>query len=94
MGKKSRRVRNTPPEKTLDQRRDETRRIRQQIEDLGLGSGNPDVATLFSQLDRFVETGEAWTGKIPLSGHGRVAEIILTTRTGVTSSVCLAHFSC
>ena len=93
MGKKSRRVRNTPPEKTLDQRRDETLQLRQQIEDLGLGSGNPDIASLFTQLDKFVKTGEAWTGKIPLLGHGRVAEIVLTTRSGVASRVCLAKSS-
>lgn len=94
MGKKSRRVRVTLPEKTLDQRSEETLRLRQQISDLGLGSGNPDIASLFAQLDQFVETGEAWTGKIPLLGHGRVAEIILTTRPGVASRICLAHSNC
>lgn len=93
MGKKSRRVRTSPVEKTLDQRREETRSLRQQIQDLGLGSGNPDIATLFSHLDKFVESGEAWTGKVPLLGHDRVAEMVLTTRSGVASRICLAKSS-
>jgi hypothetical protein len=94
MGKKTRRIRNSRAAKTLERRRDETRVLRKQIEDLGLGEGNPDIARLFGVLDTFVDTGEGWTGKIPLYGHGRVADVILSTRDGVSSSVCLAKSDC
>ena len=91
MGKK--RSSKKPPKqvKTKEVRQQETNHKRSQITRLGFGSGNPDVAKFLEELDRFTETGVAWTGDIKLHGHQRVIKAILTTRPSVTSSVSLVY---
>jgi hypothetical protein len=78
-------------QKSRDERRTESVNIRSQIFSLGLGDGNPDVMKFLVELERFVETGEAWTGNIKLHGHHRVINAILTTRPSVVSSVSLIY---
>lgn len=91
MGKKKSSKKPPKPVKTKEVRQQETTHIRSQITGLGLGSGNPDVAKFFDELERFTETGVAWTGDIRLHGHQRVIKAILTTRPSVTSSVSLVY---
>ncbi len=77
--------------KTPEQRLQEVTLIRQQISDLGLGDGNPDVEKFYQELEQFTKTGYSWTGKIPLHGHHRVISATLTTNPNITSSVTLLY---
>lgn len=91
MGKRKSGKKPPKPQKTKAQREVEAAHIRDQIESLGLGTGNPDVVIFLTELDRFVETGVAWTGNVKLHGHQRVIQAILTTLPSVVSSVSLAY---
>ena len=77
--------------KTKEVRLQETIIIRKQINELGLAEGNSDVKLFFTELDRFVASGQSWTGKIPLYGYNRIIEGILTTKPQVTSNVKLIY---
>ena len=97
MGKTSRRVRvsndRVTKVKTVEERNREVCELRRQIEELGLGEGNPDVVKFFDVLTSFAETGIAWTGKIPLHGHKRIIEVTLTTLSHIPSRATLVAAS-
>ena len=78
-------------EKTELERQMETRHIRKMLSQLGLGEGNPDILLFLSELETFAKTGISWTGKIPLHGHKRVINAILTNRSNITSSITLQY---
>ena len=77
--------------KTEQQRLIEVDRIREQINDLGLGEGNPDVKSFFNELDCFVSLGHSWSGKIPLHGYNRIIDVKLSVNPNITSSVALVY---
>ena len=77
--------------KTEEERLQETDIIRRQINDLGLGEGNLDIKTFFSELDNFVRSGYSWSGKIQLHGYNRVIDAKLTMNPNIISSVALLY---
>ena len=77
--------------KTELQRIQETQHIKNMINQLGLGEGNPDVKIFYEQLDTFTKTGISWSGKITLHGHKRVIDAILTTKPNVTSNITIRY---
>ena len=79
------------PLKSQEQRQEETQHIEKMLAQLGLGEGNPDIKLFKKELDIFTKTGVSWTGKIPLHGHKRVINAILTNRANITSSITLQY---
>ena len=77
--------------KTEADRLIEVDNIKRQINDLGLGEGNPDVKLFIEELQQFVTQGNSWSGKIPLNGYNRVISAILSTNPNITSSVTLEY---
>ena len=89
--KKEKKDKREKKEKNQAQRQIETDHIKKMLNQLGLGEGNPDVLLFYGEIDRFLKTGQAWTGKIPLHGHKRVIMAILTNRANITSSIKLEY---
>ena len=89
--KKDKKDKKEKKEKNQAQRQIETDHIKKMLGQLGLGEGNPDVLLFYEEMDRFLKTGQAWTGKIPLHGHKRVIRAILTNRENITSSINLEY---
>jgi hypothetical protein len=77
--------------KTEADRLIEVDNIKRQINDLGLGEGNPDVKLFIEELQQFVTQGNSWSGKIPLNGYNRVISATLSTNPNITSSVTLEY---
>jgi len=77
--------------KTELERQMETQHIERMLSQLGLGEGNPDIQLFLSELETFTKTGIAWSGKIPLHGHKRVINAILTNQSNITSSITLQY---
>jgi hypothetical protein len=86
--KKEKKERNN---KNYSQRKIEIDHIKKMLNQLGLGEGNPDVLSFYQEMNRFLNTGEAWTGKIPLHGHKRVIKAILTNRSNITCSINIGY---
>lgn len=83
--KKERAVKERP------QREQEAENIKQQINSLGLGDGNVDVKTFFTELDNFVTSGVSWSGKIKLNGYTRIIDATLSMNPNITSKVGLLY---
>jgi len=77
--------------KTEAERRLEVEHIKRQINDLGLGDGNPDVKLFLDELELFVSQGYSWSGKIPLNGFQRIISATLSTNPNITSCVTLEY---
>ena len=58
--------------KTESQRREETRKIQTQLNNLGFGTGNQDIQRFYALLEKYCTETDAQAGKIPLCGHKRV----------------------
>ena len=95
MGKQKRKNKNTDKKdrsvKERPQREQETENIKQQINSLGLGEGNIDVKTFFTELDNFVASGVSWSGKIKLHGYTRIIDATLSMNPNITSKVGLIY---
>ena len=65
--------------------------IKQQITQLGLGEGNPDISKTFTILDNYIKTGEPWSGKVTLNGYQRHMEIILPSKSHIKCQVKLTY---
>ena len=90
MGKKSFRERNkTNKHRTLEDRRMQVLNIQQKLQNIQLDSRLPEIITLESLMETFVETGESCSGKIPLSNSNKVIHYIFSNRTSVDCKVQL-----
>ena len=92
MGKKTRRDKTTKETKTFKSivsKNQEILNIKSQINQLGLGEGNPDVVFFFEILEKYSQNPETFEGKIPLKGHQRIIHYILPKYSIHTSSVKL-----
>ena len=95
MGKQKRKKKNTDKKdrsvKERTQREQEAENIKQQINSLGLGDGNVDVKTFFTELDNFVTSGVSWSDKIKLHGYTRIIDATLSMNPNITSKVALLY---
>ena len=90
-GKNGEREKKEKKVKTEAERLSEVDHIKRQINDLGLGDGNPDVKLFLDELELFVSQGNSWSGKIPLNGFQRIISATLSTNPNITSSVTLEY---
>jgi len=93
MGKKNRRREKKSPKelKGEDERRAEMDTIKEKLTSLGLSEAMEGVDTFYGHAERFIETGESWSGKIKLSGCKRILDIILTATKGKECSAALLY---
>tara|TARA_B110000046_G_C12593466_1_gene233848 strand:- start:47 stop:361 length:315 start_codon:yes stop_codon:yes gene_type:complete len=90
-GEKEKKEKKEKKVKTEAERLLEVDHIKRQINDLGLGDGNPDVKLFLNELELFVSQGNSWSGKIPLNGFQRIISATLSTNPNITSSVTLEY---
>ena len=91
MGKKNKKNKKNVTPKTIQQRQQEIQNIKDNISQLGLGEGNPDIQKLYQTLDHFATSGDSWSGSIPLTGFKRNIQLILTTKPHLVSSCQLNY---
>lgn len=93
MGKKSRRHQKLSNEhvptklKTRLERQQQVNNINQQLMNLQLDDRLPEMQTLSSIMELYVEKGESNCGKIPLSNSNKVIHFILSNRINVNCRV-------
>lgn len=64
--------------RTQEERASEINTLRTKITSIGFPYDNDGIVQLFSIFERYVETGEPWSGEIPLRGFQRVCVVRLT----------------
>lgn len=79
MGKKSRRNRDKSDYtiKSLQERKKEVTIVKEKIQELGFGDGNPDIKSFLKLLENYSNNLESYQGKIKVNGYQRIIEYIL-----------------
>lgn len=77
------------PEKTKEERVKETIAILKQLIDLGISISDPSYKEIKAEFDKWIETGEPWSGSIHLARYGRRADIELPRRSGRAATLNL-----
>ena len=62
--------------KTKEERLNEGLHILRQLRDAGVNE-HMSFVDLKDKITEWINTGEAWSGKIPFNEYGRVAELVL-----------------
>ena len=93
MGKKSRRVKSTPTQRTMEQRQSEIDTLRDKLDSLGLGPETvPEIKTFFeTTVKDFILHGAPHSGSFPLQGFKRVMEYTLSNRLAIEVSFNLRY---
>ena len=59
--------------------------------ELGLTTEEPAIQELFVIMKNYKDNNISWSGKLPLVGHKRVMNIILSNKPHVTNSINLIY---
>ena len=91
-GKKNRKkIKKTKEFKTELERKREMDRIKNKLSQFGLSEEFEGIKTFYQEADKFINTGEAWSGKIPIKGCQRVLFIIFTPNKLKESTAALLY---
>ena len=74
-------------EKTKEERVKEGIQLLRQLKDTGVDVSYIAFKEVQERISDWVNTGDAWTGKIKFPDYGRVAEILLPRRVGAVASI-------
>ena len=95
MGKKSRRDKkqgqgsDVPKLKTREERQQQVAILSKKLMDIQLDERQPEIQELLVKMNRYVETGQSLTGKLPLSNSNKVIKFILSNRRQVDCQVSI-----
>ena len=79
MGKKNRRRERKKKElKTEEERKREIDAIKDKLINLGLLEQMDGIDKFYREADKFIQSGDSWSGKIKIHGAKRILDIILT----------------
>jgi len=56
--------------KSSDQRNDEVSTLKDKLDSLGLPKDDPDVGKVYTELERYRQTGESFSGRVKLKNLG------------------------
>lgn len=74
-------------EKTKEERVKEGIQLLRQLKDTGVDVSYSSFKEVQKRISDWINTGDAWTGKIKFPDYGRVAEILLPRRAGAVASI-------
>jgi hypothetical protein len=74
------------PPKSKEDRVKETVHILNQLKEAGV-SERGSYIVLKEEMTKWINTGEAWSGKIPFPEYGRVAEVVLPSSSKHTATL-------
>ena len=75
--------------KTTEDRVQQVNFIKNKLENLQLDERNTEIEELFKIMQRYIETGESNSGKMPLTGSNKDIQYIFTNRKCVQCQVNL-----
>ena len=92
MGKKNRRKEKRKKEiKTEEERKREMDEIKAKLLNLGLEDKVEGIDIFYKEAEKFIRSGEAWSGKIKIPGAKRILDVILTSNKRKESTAALLY---
>ena len=92
MGKKNRRKEKRKKEiKTEEERKREMDEIKAKILNLGLEDKIEGIDIFYKEAEKFIRSGESWSGKIKIPGAKRILDVILTSNKRKESTAALLY---
>ncbi len=92
MGKKNRRkIKKTKEFKTKIERKREIDTIKNKLSQFGLSEEFEGINTFYQEAEKFIDMGEAWSGKIPIKGTQRILFVIFTPNKLKESTAALLY---
>ena len=77
--------------KSYDQKKIECNTLMEQITGLGLTTQEPSIIKLLQIMKDYKENNVSWSGQLPLVGHKRIMNIILSNKYHVTNTINLIY---
>lgn len=91
MGKKNRRKEKKKKEnKTEEERKIEIDTIKAKLTNLGLAY-MPGIDIFDKEAEKFIQSGDSWSGKIKIRGAKRILDVILTSNKQKESTAALLY---
>ena len=91
MGKKNRRKEKKKKEnKTEEERKIEIDTIKAKLTNLGLAY-MPGIDIFDKEAEKFIQSGDSWSGKIKIRGAKRILDVILTSNKRKESTAALLY---
>ena len=91
MGKKNRRKEKKKKEKkTEEERKIEIDTIKAKLTNLGLAY-MPGIDIFDKEAEKFIRSGDSWSGKIKIRGAKRILDVILTSNKQKESTAALLY---
>ena len=81
----------TKKTKSYLQKKQECNTLMEQITSLGLTTQEPAIQQLFIIMKNYKDNNVSWSGKLPLVGHKRVMNVILSNKPHVTNTINLIY---
>ncbi len=92
MGKKNRRKEKKKKErKTEEERKIEVDAIKAKLTNLGLEEKIEGIDIFYREAEKFIRSGDSWSGKIKIHGARRILDIILTSSKRKDSTAALLY---
>jgi hypothetical protein len=92
MGKKNRRKEKRKKEiKTEEERKREMDEIKAKLLNLGLEDKIEGIDIFYKEAEKFIRSGESWSGKIKIPGAKRILDVILTSNKRKESTAALLY---
>ena len=77
--------------KTYEERHDEILIIKNKLSELGLSEEFEPIKEFYNECDRYIKSGDSWSGSIKLSGLKRIIEVRLTTSKDLNCDIVLKY---
>ena len=92
MGKKNRRKEKKKKEnKTEEERKIEIDTIKAKLTNLGLEEKIEGIDIFYKEAEKFIRSGDSWSGKIKIRGAKRILDVILTSNKRKESTAALLY---